>query len=262
MIGVFRATWTKLGRKSVSLGAAAAIALFGAMSVVVTFTTARRAGGSRLWDPPLTVGQMGRAELPAELAGRSVMVLGAVVVTIAAAITAAEYSTGAIRTQLVRRPRRWDWWAGTVLAQACFTALLSLWSLVVVVSTAFVLAGVYGVPTDQWLSADAAVELLSAGGGVTMCLLGLTVLGSALAIVLRSAIAAIGAGLVWMLFEGLLVGLWPTLGGFLPGQLLSAIATGGNETVDFQWALAAGIAFTTVLGVAAGAVFTRRDITV
>ncbi|MFJ4774681.1 hypothetical protein ACIP88_37220 [Streptomyces uncialis] len=261
MIGAFRATWIKLSRPAVVTAAAVAAGLFAVMMTLGTFFTANLPGGSRLNGPPLLLADMGVAGMPGELIDRMVEVLGTVALSIGAAVIAADYATGALRTQLVRQPRRLVWLGGTALALASFVVILVVAAGAVVLATAFAAANVYHVPTQEWTSSAAVAAAGSSTGRMILALLGYTALGTALAMLLRSAIAAIGVGLVLALVDLTIASLAPVASPFLPVQVLNAVSLGGTSDISLAYAVTGTVLIIALVAAASSAVFVRRDIT-
>ena len=61
--------------------------------------------------------------------------------------------------------------------------------------------------------------------------------------------------------ENILAAVLDTTGRWLPGQLLDAIARGGNTTASFAAALTTTAPYIAAVGIVAFTVFARRDIT-
>jgi hypothetical protein len=240
--------------------ALAAVAGFAVAVTVGTFVTASQPGGSRLGETPLLLRDMSDPGTAAELVGRPLMITGAVVLALAAAHVGGAFTSGLVRVVFVRQPQRFRWLLGTWAALAVVTVALSVVASTTVLVTALVLAGAYGVDPSAWSTRDGLIAIAERAFGVALALVGFTSAGVALAVLLRSGIAAMGVGLAYGLFEGLAAALLGSRAGeFLPGQVLAAVSRG--PTGD-QPAVTAASAVLLVAGCLAvsGVVVARRDV--
>jgi len=117
------------------------------------------------------------------------------------------------------------------------------------------------VVTDAWWT-DAPATILSGWANLSLALLAWGVVGFAIATVTRSSVVAIAGGIGYlMVFEGLLKLLAADATTYLPGSVLSAVASGG--TPDLAWGTAVALAAVyVVIGIVVAAItFIRRDIT-
>jgi hypothetical protein len=260
MTGAFRWTLLVLGRPWLVASALAAVVGFATAVTVGTFLTAARPGGSRLGEEPLLLADMHRADVAAELVGRPLMITGAVVLAVAAAHVGGTFSTGLIRVVAVRRPDRVRWLLGTWAALSAVTVALSGVASGTVLLAAHVLAGSSGVDTSAWSSGEGLVAVASRAAGVAVALIGFTSAGVALAVLLRSGVAAMGVGLAYGLVEGLAAGLLGRGGGLLPGQVLAEVSRGLGDGPSPAAALLAPVLVGGCLAVSA-VVLRLRDIT-
>jgi hypothetical protein len=75
-------------------------------------------------------------------------------------------------------------------------------------------------------------------------------------------VIAIIVGFAYLLpFEAVVTRIVPGTADWLPGQLLQAIATGGQETAGFAHSLILSATYVVVAGVVATVVFVRKDVT-
>ncbi|NYF18049.1 ABC-type transport system involved in multi-copper enzyme maturation permease subunit [Microbacterium sp. AK009] len=260
MIASARYTWILLRRPALLWSGIGAVAAFGIAVTVATFFTASRPGGSRLGPIPLTIETMGAVGVPADLVGRILMITGAVTLAVAAAHVGGVFSTGLVRTIFVRQPHRTTWLLGTWLTLCGLTVALTLIGSITVLATATALASAYGVDTAAWFTPEglslAAIRTL----GVAAALIGFTTAGMLLAVLTRSAIVAIGIGLGYGLFEGLLSATLGDAGRFLPAQTLAVVSRGTADPWFFFATLIAAALIGACLTVAAVTLH-RRDIT-
>ena len=78
---------------------------------------------------------------------------------------------------------------------------------------------------------------------------------------MRSSVAAVAIGIAYLLpVEQILASAVTSTAGYLPGQLLSAVAQGGTATIDYAHSLVGTLLY---LALAAGVgitLFVRRDV--
>lgn len=259
MIGAARWTWITLRRPAILVPGVAAVVAFGIAVTVATFYTAGRPGGSRLGAEPLYLQDMGAAGIPADLVGRTLMITGAVALAVAAAHVGGAFTSGLVRTVFVRQPSRLRWLVGTWWALCGFTAALTVIGSVTVLLTAAIAATASGIDISAWLSASS----LAAAGvrtiGVAVALIGFTTAGVLLAVIVRSAVVAIGIGLAYGLFEGLFAATLGEAGRYLPAQTLAVVSRGLADP-GFVPALVVGAVLIAGCLAAAALILSRRDV--
>lgn len=261
MTAMIRAELTKLARPRVLLGAALAAALFAVVAALTVFAGA---------DPAATAAP-GRGPTLEQLAepggGTRAFATGASFVGLFVFVTfianvAVEFSSGTLRTLLMRQPARVSLLAGKMVALVLFAAgvLVVAEVLTLVVSTA--VAPSRDVATAEWFGLSglghAAADYLTALSAVT----GWALLGMALAVFVRSTPLALGIGIAWAgPFEHLLQDAWRAASDWFPGLLIEAVAAGGTPDVSFSRAALLVAAYVTAAAGAAFAFFARRDVT-
>ncbi len=273
MIGTFLAGWTKLRRPALLWGTYGATAAVTALvtTLVVTFAEPAASvvadqgpGGG----PPGPAGLATTTESLAAASGlleglsAAVGVFGIIALCVAAATFAGEFTTGTLRNLLVREPRRLRLLVGTWAAVATFTVGAVLVAAVVAAGLSSLLAGGQGIDTDLWYTGHGLVGSLETVGQVALSAVGYATLGAALGVLLRTPIPAVAIGIGWLfLVETIVVGTVDGSNEWLPGQLLSAVASGGTETVTLVAALLTVGAYLVVSTGAAATSFVRRDVT-
>jgi hypothetical protein len=122
---------------------------------------------------------------------------------------------------------------------------------------AYWLAPGHGITTSAW----SIGSLFSAMGRVILTTFAWGVLGMVLGVVLRAPAPAIGVGVAYgFVLENLLSAAWSSGARWLPGQLLSALASGGSADVSVARAAVLLIVYmAAILGVGA-TLFARRDV--
>ena len=196
--GVFVSELMKLRRPALLLGGGAV--LLGFIALVTVLGLERVTSGS--------LGQFLRPIVLAELSQPGGLVLGLkrggplmgiVVLGIFAAAFGAEYSTGMLRNLLVREPRRLEFLAGKYLALLLFGAAVVLAAAIVSIGVAFAIAPSRGIATGAWTSEAGIAAVWSAIWHLIIAALGFGTLGAALAVILRSPVAALAVGVAWVL---------------------------------------------------------------
>jgi hypothetical protein len=129
-------------------------------------------------------------------------------------------------------------------------------------TSARLLAPTQDVATGEWVSADALGQGVADFGSVLFWISGYAVLGTALAVLVRSVPVALAIGIAWAgPFEHLLQDAWDPAGRFFPGLLLEAFVAGGTPEVSATRALVTVAVYVAIAAVIAGATFARRDVT-
>jgi ABC-type transport system involved in multi-copper enzyme maturation permease subunit len=173
---------------------------------------------------------------------------------------ATEYSQGTLRNLLVRQPRRGQLLSGKFLALALFIGVAVVIAIAVAAAVALALAPSKGIHTSAWTSSTGLGDLGQAILHVYLACIGYGVLGTALAIVLRSPTLAIAIGVAYALpGEAIINALWSNGDRWLPGQLLSALAHGGTSSASYGHALVTLVVYAAVVGAGTVMLFQRRD---
>ncbi|OIQ74590.1 ABC-2 family transporter protein [mine drainage metagenome] len=259
MIHVFRAEWRKIRRPSLFIGTLISIVLVSALSSSVFFI---------VMDQPRRGNEVRVTKAMFEQAsgltlgfGNAGSLLGVVALCIFAAQMAQEYSLGTMRNLLVRQPRRITLLAGKYLAMASFAALLVVVSALVSVATSYIWASAKHIDTTLWGTSAAYHSLALTFINVLIATLGYGTIGIFLGILLRSPISSISIGLAWLLVvEGILAAVFTSSRKWLPGQLLSIVAAGGDSAVNYSRALTTSLIFLALALTAIGILFKRRDV--
>jgi ABC-2 type transport system permease protein len=256
----FLSEWTKLRRRSLLLFTYSALAALAALFTVLTFARAGHVGrgGERF----LTLAQLARPNGLAQGLQRATLLLGVVTLCVVSAQMAFEYSLGTLRNLLVRQPRRLLLLAGKLLALVTFALGAMVAAAVSATVAAFVMAHVRGVSTAAWTSSAGWHQSGQTVGNAAIAIVAYACFGLVLGTLIRSPVAAVAIGVVYFLpVENILAAVVSNAQRWLPGQLLDAIARGGNGTASFSAALVTTVVYVVAAGVAATAVFARRDVT-
>lgn len=269
MFPAFLASWTKLRRPALLWGTYGALAVLSALITTLIFFNAGESAAAAQGGPggPPGQGTTTLADL-AEPSGlligvsSSVMLIGVVALCVAASQMAGEYTQGTLRTLLIRRPQRLQLLGGTWAALVTF--MVGAVALAAVASgvTALIAAQAKGVDTSAWFGSDALTGSLQTLGETSLAIVGYTTLGAALGSILRAPVVAVAVAIGWLLpIESILSSVIDGSARWLPGSLLTAIASGGTATIALGAAVVTTAAYLAVAMGAAGFLFRRRDIT-
>lgn len=269
MFHAFLASWTKLRRPALIWGTYGALAVVSALVTTLIFVTAGAPATSGQGGP----GGPGGGQAPslaslAESSGLlsglsiSVMLIGIVALCVAAAQVAGDYTTGTLRTLLIRRPQRMQLLSGTWAALVTFMAGAVAVAAVAAGATAVIAAQAKGIDTSAWFGTDGLTASLSILGEGALAVAGYTSLGAVLGSILRAPVVSVAVGIGWLVaIEGILGSVVDGSNRWLPGFLLNAIAAGGTTTVALGAAVVTVAAYLVLVMGVAGAMFQRRDVT-
>ena len=144
---------------------------------------------------------------------------------------------------------------------ASFAVVMVILAATVSMSLAFGLSGKAKVATDAWVTSDALHELAKTFGNVLLSVIAFGTVGMILGLLLRSPISAISLGVIWLLIvENILIAVKASLGKWMPGNLMSTIATGGTSNVSYTHAISFTAIYLVVGTVIVTTLFKRRDV--
>ena len=261
--------WVKLRRKGMlaALGGVVLVTILGAIITVLTVSsiasTKRSGRGPFGGKTSISFAQMASSHGLADALANAGTLLGVIVMGVVAASVAGEFSTGTLRNLLVREPRRAKLLLGKLLGLASAISLAVIVAAAFAVVAAVIAASSKGVPVHEWASASGIGAALGAVAELVVATLGWGVLGATLAIAFRSPVVAVVVGVVYALpLESIISAFSNSVGRWLPGKLLAALAAGGNSTASLtaaSWTISlyaiVAIGFAVTL-------FTRRDVPV
>lgn len=258
MTRMIRAEMSKLVRGRVLAAWGLAAALFALVATPAVWLSADD-GPTR--GPGATLASLAAPGGMTETFATAVAFTGILVFVTFIGTVSSEFGRGTFRTLLMREPRRMRVVAGKLTAQVAFTAGFLVVAALLTVAGSFALAPVRDVPTTEWLTAtglgDALGDLLPALAMVA----GWAVLGTTVAVLIRSTAVAIGIGAAWAgPLEHLVGDVWSEAYRFLPGLLLEAVGAGGTDDVPLGYALAASAAWAAVALAITAVVVVRRDV--
>ncbi len=259
----FRSEWVKLRRRSMLAFGLGGTVFFAAVATFFSFARAVRVLGPGFHGHGfrITVAELSQPYGLVHGIVDASTLIGIVSLALFAGATASEYSQGTLRNLLVRQPGRIRLLAGKFLALMLFALIGILLAFVAAIVIAYAVGPGKGVSTSAWTSSTGLNDTFQALLHVYLMAVGYGILGTALAVVLRSPAVAITIGVAYALpGEAIIDALWSDGNRWLPGQLLSAIAHGGNGSTGYQRSLL-WIVLYAVLAVAGTLVlFRRRDV--
>ncbi|MGA2837412.1 MAG: ABC transporter permease [Acidimicrobiales bacterium] len=261
MADAFASEWIKLRRRSLFYGSYAAMLAVSCLVTVLTFSTAGRTAADGPAGASTPLSQLAQSGGSVNGLEGSLTILGVIAFAIAASQMAMEYGQGTLRNLLVRQPRRFVFLVGKFLAVSTFMMGAVAIATVGTVVVAFAMAHSRGIPTDQWTMLSGLRAIGTGFVDVTLSIVGYGLLGMTLGIVMRSSVAAVAVGIAYLLpVEQILASTVTSTAGYLPGQLLSAVAQGGTSTIGYAHSLVGALLY---LALAAGvgiALFVHRDV--
>lgn len=215
--------------------------------------------------------------LPANLVSNAVagyaLFGGALVMILGALVTGSEYGWGTVKTVLTQRPHRLAVYGGTLAALAVALLGVVLVSFAVSAGASAAIAGAESLPAD-W---PGVTEIVTGIGAGWLILAMWCLLGVLLGTLTRGTALAVGLGLVWALVVENLVRasaavldvmatVQQALPGVNAGSLVAALGTGQQDTpgiaavVGGTQATVVLVAYLAVFALAAGTLWTRRDV--
>jgi ABC-2 type transport system permease protein len=261
MIAAFRAELVKVLRRRVLLITAVATLVFAIGSAAVVLAAAEPPG-ARVSGRGVTVASLSDAGGGTEVFTTAVSFAGTFLFVVFVGVVAIEFSRGTFRTMLMYQPRRIRLLTGKTLALLGFAAAVLAAAEVLTWTSARLLAPTQDVATGEWVSADALGQGFADFGSVLFWISGYAVLGTALAVLVRSVPVALAIGIAWAgPFEHLLQDAWDPAGRFFPGLLLEAFVAGGTPEVSASRAFVTVAVYVAIAAVIAGTTFARRDVT-
>ncbi|MGB3185300.1 MAG: hypothetical protein WBG36_12230 [Ornithinimicrobium sp.] len=264
MNNVVRSELVRLRRRAVVIGWFGLIAAFAVLINIVMFQFVEPGAAEPAPGPgvtfPSSAELMSSSGLFAGMPAAATF-FGIVTLSFWALATATDYDTGLVRIIVSAQPSRWRLVLGKWVALAVMTALSAAIALIISVGVAPLGASAGGWEPTAWgedglaTAASTYLELLAA-------LLVWGSIGQVLATLFRSSGIAIGVGIAYvMVVEGVIGAASSAVGDWLPGATLSALAAGGNATMELPVALGLGLAYTVAAIGGACWAFTTRDIT-
>lgn len=262
MLNVVRSELTRLAQPRTLLVWFGLMAAFALMVNGVMATVVASANPADLPSPGVTFPTLAELEsasgLLAGLSAASSM-FGIVTLSAWAFFTAQDHSSGLIRLLVAAEPRRWRLLGGKVVALTAVTALaVSVATLANLLAAPIV--GASGISTEAW-GTDIGSVLASGWLNLFLAQLVWGVLGLVIATLTKSAMVAVSIGVGYVLVAETLLQMIDGAPAELLGATLTALAKGGTDAISYSTALTLGAAYVVVGLLAAGLVFSGRDVT-
>lgn len=261
MIRAFRAEMVKLRRRRVLLLSTLAVIVVAVGGTAIVLGGAEPSGPSS-GGQDLTLEALADAGGGTEVFRRAASFAGFFMFVVFVGATATEFGRGTFRTMVLRQPARLRLLLGKLIALLTYSAIVLATTMVLTWITARLLGPSQDVETSAWMSMDGLVAGVSDYGAVLFWITGYAVLGTTLAVLIRSVPIALAVGIAWAgPFEHLFADAWNPAYDVFPGLQLEAFVAGGTEYIDATQAFIAIAIYIPVALVAAGLSVSRRDVT-
>ena len=261
MIRVFFAEWRKLRRPTLFFGTMGSVLGVTALVTSLLFLLIDSTRGNAREGRMITRETLELAQGLSVGFSSSAGLLGLVALCVFAAQTAQEYTYGTLRNLLVRQPRRLTLLAGKFIAMNFFALITVIVSALISIGLAFALSGRAKVSSSAWSGADARTALVHTFINVFISVIAYGTVGMILGLLFRSPITAISLGVAWLLIvENIIAATVKNSGKWMPGQLMSTIASGGDFNSTYSHAMIIVGAYLTFGSVVVGVFFRRRDV--
>lgn len=260
MIAATRSELIKLRQRTYLVGILGMVA-FMLVSMLLSVTDADQTTSDR--GPVglvLSRDELAAADALGRSLGNAVTFIGITALTLVAISVGTEYGSGTIRNLLVRQPRRGRLLLGKTTALLAYAAVGVLAASVAGAAVAFPLAPGNDIDTGAWTTVEGLLATLGGAANLVVAVWGWAALGLLLAVLLRSAPAAIGIGVAYTLpFEIVLTIMFEDASRWLPGQILQALARGGSPKMTYTTALLASLTWIAAATTVTLAIFRSRD---
>jgi ABC-2 type transport system permease protein len=262
MISAIRAELTRLVRRRVLLGTLLTILTVGVGGTSIVLAAAKPAADLSPTSTGPTLEALSESGGGTQIFRDIVSFAGTLVFVVFIGLFALEFSRGTFRTMLLRQPRRFTLLAGRYLALVGFVAVVLACTEVVTWIAARAEASAFDVQTGSWTSAAALGSALQDFATVLVWLVGYSMLGMTVAVLIRSVPLALAVGIAWAgPTEHLIGDAWGPAEKVFPGLLLEIVGRGGTDTVSITRAIVTAGSYVAVAAVVSWLVFARRDAT-
>lgn len=260
-MGAVRSALVGIRRPAIIATAVGATALAAVVSTVGTVLSAT-VDGTGPGPSTATIAELSAADGWGAGVRNASTLIGAVALAVVAVIVASDFGSSVIRNLLVRLPDRRRLLLGKLAAAGILLTAATLIASLAGLVTALVLAPGNDISTSAWWSGRGVFDAGADVANLLVATLAAGTLGALLAVLARSAGAAIGIGLAWLLpGEALLAGLVDGLDAILPGQRFADLAASGTASLTSPGSLLVTLAVAAAAPAVAVATFTRRDVT-
>jgi hypothetical protein len=258
MIRAIRSELIKLWRPRPVVVGTLVVTAYAIASAALVLAAARPAGSFGIGPSTASLSKAGGGT---EVFTRGLAFAGFFVLVLFIGAVAMEFSRGTVRTMTLRQPDRLRLLTGKLLAMLGSAALVLAWMELVGWITARLLAGSQGVDAGGWASAAGLRAGVADYATVLYWITGYALLGTALAILIRSVPIALAVGVAWAgPFEHIVAGAWHLADRVFPGLLLESVVGSERYPVSPQQAFLTSLGYTTVAATVAAVSFVRRDV--
>lgn len=174
-----------------------------------------------------------------------------------------EFSRGTFRTALLHHPGRWSLIGGKMAALMTVTVALLVVGMATGAATAAIIAPGQDIDTTGWFGVDALADTAVDFARMIGWAAGFALIGTTLAVIVRSTPVALGIGVLWFGPIENVIGEGRAFAQrWFPGQLLRAIvAPDAPDVVSTGTATATLAAYAAVCIATVAIVIKRRDVT-
>jgi hypothetical protein len=257
----FRSEWILLNRKRLWLVLGAITTLYTVVATALAISTA---------EPQRQQTEDGLArEALAGAGGATTAVIFSIafafllVVVTFAASTGNEFTRGTLRTALTFQPHRLPLMAGKLAARVLMAAIVMAGALVIGAITAAIVAPAQDIATNNWFGMSALGEAVEDYLRALVFVAGFAVIGTTIAVLLRSTPIALGVGLLWFgPIENVIGEGQDWAERWFPGMVIRSIVRPDTpDAVATPAALATLGAYTAICATVTATVMSRRDAT-
>jgi ABC-2 type transport system permease protein len=261
ILNAFRSEWILLNRKRLWLVLGAITTVYTIVATTLVISTA---------EPLLQQSEDGLSlEALVGAGGATMAVIFSIafafllVVVMFASSTGNEFTRGTLRTALTFHSNRLSLMAGKLTARALVVAIVMAGALVIGSITAAIVAPAQDIGTDGWFGLAALGEAVEDYLRAIVFVVGFAVIGTTIAVLLRSTPIALGVGLLWFGPIENVIGEgrdWAER--WFPGMVIrSIVRPEAPGAVATPAALATLGAYTAVCAAIIAVVMSRRDVT-
>lgn len=256
----FKSEWVKLNQASKWLGFTGSMIGWSLLATILMFASASGADVGLEEGDFISAAALSQPDGSVFAISQMGTFLGVIALALFASNFAAEFSRGTIRLLFVTEPSRLKVLAGKLSALGSFAALGVALSLAASVATGAVIAD--GVDTSAWWTLDGFSAMGVTYLNVTGSVLAAGLLGAALAVIGRSATAAISVGAIYLIaVEPLAAIYWKPLAEWGPAAAFASMASGGAPLLDYGRALVIVAALAAIGLTVSSLTLVRRDVT-
>jgi ABC-type transport system involved in multi-copper enzyme maturation permease subunit len=261
ILNAFRSEWILLNRKRLWLVLGAITTLYTVVATALVLSTAEP---RRQQSPDgLSLEALAGAGGATTAVIFSIAFAFLLVLVTFAASTGNEFTRGTLRTALTFQPHRLSLMAGKLAARVLVAAIVMAAALVIGSITAATVAPAQDVSTDGWYGLDALGEAVEDYLRAIVFVAGFAVIGTTIAVLLRSTPIALGVGLLWFgPIENVIGEGQDWAERWFPGMVISSIVRPETpDAVATPAALATLGAYTAICAAVIAIVTSRRDAT-